>query len=80
MYKLHIDRDLGKNIFGEESKEIRDWIVNAIASIVIVDGVIEKHEFVALQEAIELLESRDEVHDLMKKVKERDLYEIKDIK
>ncbi|MEE3266935.1 MAG: hypothetical protein VX221_09190, partial [SAR324 cluster bacterium] len=42
--------------------------------------VIEKHEFVALQEAIELLESRDEVHDLMKKVKERDLYEIKDIK
>ena len=60
MYKLHIDRDLGKNIFGDTSKEIRDWIVNAIASIVIVDGVIEKHEFVALQEAIELLESRDE--------------------
>jgi len=73
MYKLHIDRDLGKNLFGDTSKEIRDWIVNAIASIVIVDGVIEKHEFVALQEAIELLESRDEVHDLMKKVKERDL-------
>ena len=80
MYKLHIDRDLGKNVFEDESKEIRDWIVNAIANIVIVDGVIEKHEFVALQEAIELLESRDEVHDLMKKVKERDLYEVKDIK
>ena len=80
MYKLHIDRDLGKNLFGDTSKEIREWIVNAIASIVIVDGVIEKHEFVALQQAIELLESRDEVHDLMKKVKERDLYEIKDIK
>ena len=80
MYKLHIDRDLGKNLFEDESKEIRDWIVNAIANIVIVDGIIEKHEFVALQEAIELLESRDEVHDLMKKVKERDLYEVKDIK
>ncbi|HBR60101.1 MAG: hypothetical protein CL909_05040 [Deltaproteobacteria bacterium] len=80
MYKLRIDRDLGKNLFEDASKEIRDWIVNAIANIVIVDGVIEKHEFVALQEAIELLESRDEVHDLMKKVKERDLYEVKDIK
>ena len=80
MYKLHIDRDLGKNIFEGESKEIRDWIVNAIANIVVVDGIIEKHEFVALQEAIELLESRDEVHDLMKKVKDRDLYEVKDIK
>ena len=80
MYKLNIDRDLGKNLFENESKETKDWIVNAIANIVIVDGIIEKHEFVALQEAIELLESRDEVHDLMKKVKERDLYEVKDIK
>jgi len=48
--------------------------------MVIVDGIIEKHEFVALQEAIELLESRDEVHDLMKKVKERNLFEVKEIK
>ena len=80
MYKLNIDRDLGKNLFENESKETKDWIVNAIANIVIVDGIIEKHEFVALQEAIELLESRDEVHDLMKKVKDRDLYEVKDIK
>ena len=80
MYKLHIDRDLGKNLFEDESKEIKDWIVNAIANIVIVDGIIEKHEFVALQEAIELLENRDEVHDLMKKVKDRDLYEVKDVK
>ena len=39
-----------------------------------VDGIIEKHEFVALQEAIELLESRDEVHDLMKKVKDREFH------
>ena len=80
MYKLHIDRNLGKNLFEDAPKEIRDWIVNAIANIVIVDGIIEKHEFVALQEAIELLESKDEVHDLMKKVKDRDLYEVKDIK
>ena len=80
MYKLHLDRDLGKNIFEDASKEIRDWIVNAIANIVIVDGIIEKHEFVALQEAIELLESRDEVHDFMKKVKERNLFEVKEIK
>lgn len=80
MYKLHLDRDLGQNLFVDASKEIRDWIVNAIANIVIVDGIIEKHEFVALQEAIELLESRDEVHDLMKKVKERNLFEVKDIK
>ena len=80
MYKLHLDRDLGKNLFEDASKEIRDWIVNAIANIVIVDDIIEKHEFVALQEAIELLESRDEVHDLMKKVKERNLFEVKDIK
>jgi uncharacterized membrane protein YebE (DUF533 family) len=80
MYKLHLDRDLGKNLFEDTSKEIRDWIVNAIANIVIVDGIIEKHELVALQEAIELLESREEVHDLMKKVKERNLFEVKDIK
>ena len=52
MYKLHLDRELAKDIFGNASKEILDWVVNAIANIVIADGIIEKHEFVALQEAI----------------------------
>ena len=60
MYKLHLDRALGKDIFVGESKEIRDWVVNAIANIVIVDGIIEKHEFVALQEAIGLLDSKEQ--------------------
>ena len=79
MYKLHLDRALGKDIFVGESKEIRDWVVNAIANIVIVDGIIEKHEFVALQEAIGLLDSKEEIHDLMNKVKERNLFEVENI-
>ena len=79
MYKLHLDRDIGKNLFENSSKEIRDWVVNAIANIVIVDGVIDKHEYIALQEAIGLLESREEIHDLMEKVKDRSLFEVKDI-
>ena len=71
MYKLHLDRELAKDLFGNASKETLDWVVNAIANIVVADGIIEKHEFVALQEAIGLLESKEEIHALMDRVKKR---------
>jgi len=80
MYKLHLDREFSKDLFIDTSKEIKDWVVNAIANMVVADDIIEKHEYVALQEAIGLLESKEEIHDLMKKVKERNLFEIKKIK
>jgi len=57
MYKLQVDREFSQDLFSESSKEIREWVVNAIASIVVADGIIEKHEFVALQEAMGLLDS-----------------------
>ena len=79
MYKLQLDRDFTKDFEGT-SKEVRDWVVNAIASIVIADGIIEKHEFLALQEAIGFLESKDEVHNLMAQVKEKKLKEVTPIK
>ena len=78
MYKLQLDRELTKVLAGS-SKEIRDWVVNAIANIVVADNIIEKHEFVALQEAIGLLDNKDEIHDLMNKVKERKLDEVEKI-
>ena len=80
MYKLQLDREFSQDLFSESSKEIRDWVVNAIANIVVVDGIIERHEFVALQEAMGLLDSKEEILDLMKKVKERSLDEVKKIK
>ena len=80
MYKLHLDRDLAEDIFGTASKEILDWVVNAIANIVVADGIIEKHEFVALQEAIGLLENKEEIHALMDRVKKKELTEIKTIR
>ncbi|MBC8260045.1 MAG: hypothetical protein H8E38_13605 [SAR324 cluster bacterium] len=79
MYKLHLDRELTKDLFDGTSKEIRDWVVNAIANIVIVDDVIEKSEFVALREAIELLDNREEIEILMQKLKDRKLFKIEDI-
>ena len=79
MYKLHLDRELAKDIFGNASKETLDWVVNAIANIVVADGIIEKHEFVALQEAIGLLENKDEIHALMDRVKKKELIEISNI-
>ena len=79
MYKLNLDRELTKDFEGS-SKEVREWVVNAIASIVIVDGIVEKHEFLALQEAISFLESKEEVHKLMENVKERKLNDITPIK
>ena len=78
MYKLQLDREITKVLAGA-SKEIRDWVVNAIANIVVADDIIEKHEFIALQEAIGLLDNKDEIHDLMNKVKERKLDEVEKI-
>ena len=80
MYKLHLDRELAKDVFINSSKETLDWVVNAIANIVVADGIIEKHEFVALQEAIELLENKEEIHALMDRVKKKEIIEIKTIR
>ena len=80
MYKLHLDRELAKEVFGNASKETLDWVVNAIANIVVADGIIEKHEFVALQEAIGLLENKDEINALMDRVKKKEIIEIKSIR
>ena len=80
MYKLHLDRELAKDVFVNSSKETLDWVVNAIANIVIADGIIEKHEFVALQEAIGLLQDKEEIHALMDRVKKKEIIEIKSIR
>ena len=80
MYKLHLDRELAKDVFINSSKETIDWVVNAIANIVVADGIIEKHEFVALQEAIGLLQDKEEIHELMYRVKKKEIIEIKSIR
>ena len=80
MYKLHLDRDLAKDVFINSSKETLDWVVNAIANIVVADGIIEKHEFVALQEAIGLLQDKEEIHALMDRVKKKEIIDIKSIR
>ena len=80
MYKLNLDRELAKDVFVNSSKETLDWVVNAIANIVVADGIIEKHEFVALQEAIGLLQDKEEIHALMDRVKKKEIIEIKSIR
>ena len=80
MYKLHLDRELAKDVFINSSKKTIDWVVNAIANIVVADGIIEKHEFVALQEAIGLLQDKEEIHALMDRVKKKEIIEIKSIR
>ena len=80
MYKLNLDQELAKDVFINSSKETLDWVVNAIANIVVADGIIEKHEFVALQEAIGLLENKEEIHALMDRVKKKEIIEIKTIR
>ena len=80
MYKLHLDQELAKDVFINSSKETLDWVVNAIANIVVADGIIEKHEFVALQEAIGLLQDKEEIHALMDRVKKKEMIEIKSIR
>ena len=80
MYKLHLDREFAKDVFINSSKETLDSVVNAIANIVVADGIIEKHEFVALQEAIGLLQDKEEIHALMDRVKKKEIIEIKSIR
>ena len=80
MYKLHLDQELAKDVFINSSKETLDWVVNAIANIVVADGIIEKHEFLALQEAIGLLQDKEEIHALMERVKKKEIIEIKSIR
>ena len=80
MYKLNLDRELAKDVFINSSKETLDWVVNAIANIVIADGITEKHEFVALQEAIGLIQDKEEIHALMDRVKKKEMIEIKPIR
>ena len=80
MYKLNLDRELAKDVFINSSKETLDWVVNAIANIVVADGIIEKHEFVALQEAIGLIQDKEEIHALMDRVKKKEMIEINSIR
>ena len=80
MYKLHLDRELAKDVYINSSKKTVDWVVNAIANIVVADGIIEKREFVALQEAIGLLQDKEEIHALMDRVKKKELIEISSIR
>ncbi len=79
MYELRLDGKLTKSMFTKWSKETRDWVVNAIASLVIVDQVVEPHEVIALQEAISLLDSRNEIENMMQMVKQRKMLDIEDI-
>ena len=80
MYELRLDRKLTKNLFSNCDKETKDWVVNAIASLVVVDQVVESHEMIALQEAIELLDSRDEIENLMKMIREKKMFKIDSLK
>ena len=76
MYELRLDRKLTKTMFSHWDKETKDWVVNAIASLVLVDQVVERHEMVALQEAIELLDSRNEIENLMNMIRQKKMFGI----
>ena len=80
MYDLRIDRRLTKKLFSNWDKEIKDWVVNAIASIVVVDQVVEFHERIALEEAIDLLDSRDEIENMLEMVRKKKMLKIENIK
>ncbi len=80
MYVLRLDPTLTNQIVNGLSKEIRDWVVNAIGSVVVADGIVEPNELIALQEAIRLLDSKEEAQNLMTLVKQKKLYEIEPIK
>ena len=41
MYDLRLDRKLTKSMFAKWDKETKDWVVNAIASLVVVDQVVD---------------------------------------
>ena len=41
MYDLRLDRKLTQALFSKWDKDTKDWVVNAIASLVVVDNVVE---------------------------------------
>ena len=79
MYELRLNRKLTDEYFKDMPKEIRDWIVNAIGSLVVADGIVEEHEFLALREAIGMLDSREEIENMLEMIKQRKLFTVDDI-
>jgi tellurite resistance protein len=80
MYELRLDRKQTKEIVSDQPKEIRDWVVNAIGNMVVVDGIVEEHELIALHEAINLLDTKEEAQNLMTLIKQKKLYDIEPLK
>ena len=76
MYDLRLDRKLTQALFSRWDKETKDWVVNAIASLVVVDQVVEAHEKIALEEAISLLDSRVEIENMLGMVRRKKMHEI----
>ena len=79
MYDLRLDRKLTQALFSRWDKETKDWVVNAIASLVVVDHVVEAHEKIALEEAISLLDSRVEIENMLGMVRRKQMHEIESI-
>ncbi len=79
MYELRLNRKLTDEHFKELPKEVRDWIVNAIGSLVVADGIVEEHEFLALREAIGLLDTRQEIENMLEMIKQRKLFTVDEI-
>ena len=79
MYDLRLDRKLTQTLFSRWDKETKDWVVNAIASLVVVDQVVEAHEMIALEEAISLLDSRVEIENMLGMVRRKKMHEIERI-
>lgn len=80
MYELRLDRKQTKEIVSDQPKDIRDWVVNAIGNMVVVDGIVEEHELIALHEAINLLDTKEEAQNLMTLIKQKKLYDIEPLK
>ena len=79
MYELRLNRKLTDEHFKDMPKEVRDWIVNAIGSLVVADGIVEAHEFIALREAIGMLDTREEIENMLEMIKQRKLFTVDDI-
>ena len=79
MYELRLNRKLTDKHFKNLSKEARDWIVNAIGNLVVVDGTVEEHELFSLQEAIGMLDTREEIENMLEMVKQRKLFKMEPI-
>ena len=79
MYDLRLDRKLTQALFSRWDKETKDWVVNAITSLVVVDQVVEAHEKFALEEAISLLDSRVEIENMLGMVRRKKMHEIERI-